>query len=66
MRTPKGHKYYLTKDVEKMLSITRRTLFNYEKQGKIKINRDDISGYRIYNKTDIIKIKSILKEGGEK
>jgi len=54
-------KYYSVKDIIKILGIARRTLYNWEKAGKIpKPKRNRLSNYRVYTIRDIEKIKKLM------
>ncbi len=58
MKTTK--KRFLSQEVAAILGITRRTLYNWEKAGKIpKTKRDKMSNYRIYTEADIKKLKKL-------
>ncbi|PIQ87196.1 MAG: MerR family DNA-binding transcriptional regulator [Candidatus Omnitrophica bacterium CG11_big_fil_rev_8_21_14_0_20_45_26] len=47
-------------DAAKALGVSRRTLMNWEKAGKIpKPSRDQMSNYRIYSIKDVKKLKKI-------
>ena len=47
-------------EVAKILGITTRSLYNWEKAGKIpKPSRDPMSNYRIYSEQDLKKLKKI-------
>ena len=51
---------YSMQDIAKILGITTRSLYNWEKAGKIpKPNRDPMSNYRIYSEQDLKKLKKI-------
>jgi hypothetical protein len=53
-------KLYSLKHIMKMLGVSRRTLFNWEKAGKIpKAKRDPMNNYRYYTETDLQKLKKI-------
>jgi len=53
-------KRYTSSEVAKILGIYKRTLFNWEKAGKIpKAKRDPMNNYRYYTEEDIIKLKKI-------
>jgi len=55
-------KKYYTKDVERILGVQRKTLFYWEKVGKIpQSKREVMSRYRFWAKADIEKIKKIMK-----
>ena len=54
-------RYYSVKDVIEILRIARRTLYNWEKAGKIpKPKRNKLSNYRLYTIEDIKKIKKLM------
>ena len=56
----KNKKQYSMQEVAKILRTNRRTLFNWEKAGKIpKQKRDPMSRYRIYSEDDVKKLKRI-------
>jgi excisionase family DNA binding protein len=58
MKTTK--KRFLSQEVARLLGITRRTLYNWEKAGKIpKTKRDKMSNYRIYTEADIKKLEKL-------
>lgn len=51
---------YSLNDIIKMLGISRKTYYNWEKAGKIpKARRDPMSGYRIYTEEDVKRLKKI-------
>jgi DNA-binding transcriptional MerR regulator len=53
---------FSSKDLEKILGIQRRTLFYWEKTGKIpKAKRTPMGNYRYWSKEDVEKIKRLLK-----
>jgi len=53
-------KFYTVKDVADILGVTRRTLFNWEKEGKIPpARREPISNYRIFTEQDIEQLKTL-------
>lgn len=47
-----------TNDVEKIVGISKQTLFYYEKEGLIEVPRDE-NGYRNYSDMNISVIQSI-------
>ena len=56
-----GKRYFIA-DIEKILSINRRTYYNWEELGKIpKARRDQMSKYRYWTEEDIIKLKKITE-----
>jgi DNA-binding transcriptional MerR regulator len=53
---------FSSKDLEKILGIQRRTLFYWEKTGKIpKAKRTPMGNYRYWSKDDVEKLKRLLK-----
>ena len=55
-----AEKYYHINDVAKILGVTKRSIYNWEKAGKIpKVKRDRMSHYRIYTEKDIKKLKKL-------
>ena len=55
-----GKRYYKVAEVCKILGIFKNTLYNWERKKKIpKAYRDPMSGWRLYSKKDIEKIKKI-------
>ena len=50
------------KDLEKILGVSRETLFYWEKTGKIpKAKRTPMGNYRYWTKEEVAKIKQLLK-----
>jgi DNA-binding transcriptional MerR regulator len=53
-------KRYLANEVAKILGVSKKTLFNWEKAGKIpKAKRDPMNNYRYYTQEDLIRLKKI-------
>jgi len=53
-------KRYHTAKVVKILGIYKKTLYNWEKAGKIpKAKRDPMSGYRYWTEQDVKRLKKI-------
>ena len=53
-------RFYKVSDVAEILGITTRSLYNWEKAGKIpKPHRDPMSNYRLYTKEDIENLKKL-------
>jgi len=56
-------KYYSAGEVIKMLGICRKTLYNWEVNGKIpRPKRESFSNYRYYSAQDIEKIKELVRK----
>jgi len=55
-----GKKYYI-REIENHLGVERRTLFYWEKTGKIpKAKRELMSNYRYWTEEDFEKLKKII------
>ena len=56
----KQKRYYTAAEVSDILGVTKNTLFNWEKAGKIpKPKRDPMNNYRVFTEEDIKKLRSI-------
>jgi len=44
------------KGAAKLLGVTGQTLRNWDKQGKLKPHRHPMSNYRLYKKSDLLKL----------
>jgi len=56
----KRQKFYLIDDVAAILGVSKSTVRNWEKAGKIpKAKRDKLSNYRFYTASDIKKLQKI-------
>jgi len=54
-------KYYI-RDIENHLGVERRTLFYWEKTGKIpKARREMMSNYRYWTEQDFKKLKKVIE-----
>lgn len=52
--------FYSAAEVSDILGITKNTLFNWEKAGKIpRPRRDPMNNYRIFSEKDLKKLRSI-------
>ena len=52
---------YAIKDVEKLIGVSRQTLYGWEKAGKVpKGKRDPMSNYRYWTEADIKTLKKIM------
>lgn len=49
-------KYMTICEAAEMLSITKQTLRNWDKQGKLKPHRHPMNNYRLYKKSDLVKL----------
>jgi DNA-binding transcriptional MerR regulator len=56
-------KFLTSADVAKALGVPKTNLFLWEDKGKIpKARRDSMSGYRIYTREDVEKIRKIINK----
>lgn len=56
-------KYYTMEEVIALLGISKNTLINWEKSGKIpSANRQPISGYRIWTEEELEMLRELSKE----
>ncbi len=54
----KSPKYYTLSEVADILGVSKKTVWNWEKAGKIpKPRRDPMNNYRIYAEEDLNKLK---------
>lgn len=58
-------KFVLIKDAAQMLGVSKMTLRNWDRDGKLKAYRHPISNYRVYKLEDLEKIIKQI-ESGEK
>ena len=57
-------KRYFIEDIERILRITRKTFYNWEKAGKVpKAKRDPMSHYRYWTEADLETLKKITERG---
>ena len=55
---------YFIEDIERMLKISRKTYYNWEKAGKVpKAKRDPMSNYRYWTDEDLKKLKKVTGRG---
>ena len=52
-------KVYTMKDVIRLLDITKNTIINWEKSGKISIRRDEVFGHRYWLEADLVAMKNL-------
>jgi excisionase family DNA binding protein len=48
--------YLRIREAAALLKITMQTLRNWDKQGKLKPHRHPMNNYRLYRKSDLIKL----------
>ena len=55
---------YLIEDIERILKVSRKTYYNWEKAGKVpKAKRDPMSNFRYWTEEDLRKLKKITGRG---
>jgi len=54
--------YLKISEAAKFLHITKQTLRNWDKQGKLKPHRHPINNYRLYKKTELMKLLSEIEK----
>jgi len=55
---------YFIEGIERILRVSRKTYYNWEKAGKVpKAKRDRMSNYRYWTESDIKKLKKITGRG---
>ena len=53
-------KRYLIKDIIQTLKISRKTYYNWEKDGKVPVaKKEPMSGYRYWTESDLKKLRKI-------
>ncbi len=55
------NKYITIKEVSKILGVTKLTLRNWDKSGKLKAHRHPFNNYRIYKLEDIDKVLEMIE-----
>lgn len=59
------HKYITIKDAARILGVSRLTLRNWDKSGKLKAYRHPFNNYRVYKMEDIEKVVSLIETSPE-
>lgn len=54
--------YMTIKDAAKFLKVTGQTLRNWDKLGKLKPHRHPMNNYRLYKKTDLVKLLNKIEK----
>ena len=57
--------YLRIKDAAALLGVSEGTLRNWSQQGKIKVHRHPINGYRLYNREDLQALLLAVRRSGE-
>ena len=66
MNVEKNLREYLRiKDAAALLGVSEGTLRNWSQQGKIKVHRHPINGYRLYNREDLQALLLAVRRSGE-
>lgn len=53
------------KDAVKMAGVCKNTIINWEKAGYIKVRRDPLFNYRVWNHEEVEQLKKLKNRGGE-
>ena len=54
--------YLKISDTADLLKITKQTLRNWDKQGKLKPYRHPLNNYRLYKKSDLVKLLNRIEK----
>ena len=54
--------HYTMKDMMRILDITKNTIINWEREGKIPARRDDVFGHRYWKEGDLKAMKKLCEE----
>jgi MerR family copper efflux transcriptional regulator len=57
--------YLRIKDAAALLGVSEGTLRNWSQQGKIKVHRHPINGYRLYNQEDLQALLLAVRRSAE-
>jgi excisionase family DNA binding protein len=57
--------YLRIKDAAALLGVSEGTLRNWSQQGKIKVHRHPINGYRLYNREDLQALLLAVRRSAE-
>ena len=61
---PSMERRYLIEDIERMLKVSRKTYYNWEKAGKVpKAKRDPMSNFRYWTEEELRRLKKITGRG---
>jgi len=58
----KKRDFYLAQDIMDRFGISKKTLFNWEKEGRISRVPRDWRGWRMYNEKHLQQIKQVIEE----
>jgi predicted site-specific integrase-resolvase len=61
----KNRKHYTMKDIVKIVGVCKNTIINWEKAGYIKVRRDPLFNYRVWNHEEVEQLKKLKNRGGE-
>lgn len=56
-----ANNYITIKDAAKILGVSKVTLRNWDKQGKLKAHRHPFNNYRVYKSQDIDKVIELIE-----
>lgn len=55
------NKLYTVKEVLELVGISRNTLYNWEKAGKIPVAHRNVSGHRVYTEEELQRIREYAR-----
>lgn len=56
--------YLLISEAADFLGVSQQTLRNWEKQGKLRVHRHPVNGYRLFKKSDLERLLKKIEESG--
>ena len=60
------HDYLRIKEAARLIGVSEATLRNWGKQGKIKVHRNPVNGYRLFKKRDLEEVLLALKRSANR
>ncbi len=57
--------YLRIKEAARLIGVSEATLRNWGKQGKIKVHRNPVNGYRLFKKSDLEAVLVALKRSAD-
>ncbi len=58
--------YLRIKEAARLIGVSEATLRNWGKQGKIKVHRNPVNGYRLFKKRDLEEVLLALKRSANR
>ena len=57
--------YLRIKEAARVIGVSEATLRNWGKQGKIKVHRNPVNGYRLFKRSDLEAVLTALKRSAD-